>query len=131
MKRARTRSPSRRTKLGLIQSKVHAIFLFVRSADPTQLKGYQEVPDNLPEWKKAMIKKKNDSLVEEHMVRTISSPGSGFGWGRAGADQRSEKSRNPSEFEPSWLLFCGASQNFGLAVRAKFCDNLCLLGAHT
>ena len=36
--------------------------------DPTQLKGYQSIPDNLPEWKKAMIKKKNDALIEEHMV---------------------------------------------------------------
>ncbi len=42
---------------------MHHIF-----SDPTQLDGYQSIPDNLPEWKKAMIKKKNDQLVQKHMV---------------------------------------------------------------
>ena len=41
---------------------------FCGVVDPTQLKGYQPIPENMPEWKKAMMKKKNDALIEEHMV---------------------------------------------------------------
>ena len=39
--------------------------------DPTALPGYQEVPDNCPAWKKAMIEKKNKELEENAKVRGL------------------------------------------------------------
>lgn len=33
--------------------------------DVTQLPGYQPVPENCPQWKRAMIEKKNAQLLEE------------------------------------------------------------------
>ena len=38
------------------------------SADETKLPGYQPIPENAPQWKKAMIEKKNQSLVEDARV---------------------------------------------------------------
>ena len=38
------------------------------STDETKLPGYQPIPENAPQWKKAMIEKKNQSLVEDARV---------------------------------------------------------------
>ena len=37
-------------------------------SDVTTLPGYQEVPENLPQWKKALIERKNKELYEKAMV---------------------------------------------------------------
>ena len=41
--------------------------------DVSQLPGYQPVPENCPQWKKAMIEKKNAQLLEDAKVCEVYS----------------------------------------------------------
>ncbi len=47
--------------------------MYVDVVDPRTLPGYQEVPDNCPTWKKAMIEKKNKELEDKAKVGQIQS----------------------------------------------------------
>lgn len=48
------------------------------STDVSQLEGYQDIPDDCPAWKRAMIERKNKQLEEQIRVGKTKSSLVGF-----------------------------------------------------
>lgn len=55
----------------LIRPSKHASFVLCMILDVTKLPAYQEVPENCPTWKRALIEKKNKQLEEDAMVNIV------------------------------------------------------------
>ena len=43
----------------------------IHFSDPASLPGFRPIPDNCPEWRRAMLEKKNKELEEAAKVRQV------------------------------------------------------------